>query len=278
MDPRLSRRIVERRSALSLTQEEAAAQAGISPTTWRNLELGRGRPRELTLARVARALDLPSLDRPGPAADLTLVRRVADILEEQPTAEAILAAFHALCAELAPQSEVSRVTYLVRQGDRVESVATHGDRSIGPPLGSSLTMDQEPLLERILTHGHSLVVGLDDKASEVNAIRRQLHAAGIRSVLGLPLRTRGEIVAMLLLSSRRSAAFESVDLTTLEAAGRVVVHVLSSLLVYTTTASLGGGVEARTDVLRLAARLTSLEPTDRALIEAMVERLRPANG
>lgn len=272
----LGQRIRERRVALSLTQTEAAARAGISPTTWRNLELGRQQPRTLTGAAIARSLEVADLDHLHAPADLSAVRRVADVLEEQPTAEAMLAAFHALCRELVPEAGVSRVTYLVREGGRVSSVATHGDPQSGPPVGSSLTMEEEPLLHRILVHGHTLILQLDETTIEANFVRRHLHDAGIRSVLGLPLRTGGRIAAMLLLSSRRHHAFEGLDLANLEATGRVVVHVLSSLLVFAATSEpRHSGLAQPTDVLRLAARLTSLAPHDRALVGDLVERLRP---
>jgi DNA-binding XRE family transcriptional regulator len=50
-----------RRAELQLTQEDAAAKAGVAVTTWRMIEAGRTDSfRALTLVAVARALDWPS--------------------------------------------------------------------------------------------------------------------------------------------------------------------------------------------------------------------------
>lgn len=53
--------IRERRLQLDLTQQQAAASAGVSPTTWRSIERGSSPGfRDLTLRSIARALDWPT--------------------------------------------------------------------------------------------------------------------------------------------------------------------------------------------------------------------------
>jgi transcriptional regulator with XRE-family HTH domain len=64
----------ECREALGLTQEEASRAAGISKTTWQQLEWGEGaRTRNLTLHKVARALHV------APAVLLDLREGVVDL-------------------------------------------------------------------------------------------------------------------------------------------------------------------------------------------------------
>ncbi len=52
----LGRRIRAARLAASLTQEEAAARAGVDYKRWQRLEQGAANPTVLTLDRVARAM------------------------------------------------------------------------------------------------------------------------------------------------------------------------------------------------------------------------------
>lgn len=54
----LGLRILLRRTALGLTQAKAAELAGVNVDTFSDLENGRCQPRALTLAAIARALDL----------------------------------------------------------------------------------------------------------------------------------------------------------------------------------------------------------------------------
>jgi transcriptional regulator with XRE-family HTH domain len=55
---RLATAVVERRSALGLTQEAAAHEAGIALRTYQNLEAGVLNPGYLTLGAVARGLEV----------------------------------------------------------------------------------------------------------------------------------------------------------------------------------------------------------------------------
>lgn len=52
--------MLRHRQALGITKRDAANKAEVSPVTWRNLENGAGPvPREITLLRVAEALQRP---------------------------------------------------------------------------------------------------------------------------------------------------------------------------------------------------------------------------
>lgn len=53
----LAARMRRGRARAGVTQADAAAQAGVSTTTWRQLEAGRASPRMLTVAAVERFLD-----------------------------------------------------------------------------------------------------------------------------------------------------------------------------------------------------------------------------
>ncbi len=61
------------RAAAGMTQEQAAEAAGLSRAAYRNLEGGKSEPRTSTLARLARALQVPLADLVAPAVVLTKV-------------------------------------------------------------------------------------------------------------------------------------------------------------------------------------------------------------
>ncbi len=269
----MGRRIRRRRIDLGLTQEEAASRAGISPTTWRNLELGRQGARALTLAAVAAVLDTIPADLHRDGVGVSLLEHVADAVERQPTAAALLDTFHAICNELVPQAAIERITFVVRRGDAAESVATSGDESEGPPIGTRLRIQDDAVLRSVLDEGRSAVIDLT-RVPARNPVRAALHAAGMRSELAIPLRSAGRVRGLLLMTSRRDRAFDDVDIGPLEAVSRVAVHVLSSLLMFgrsSRTEELPA--DTQEEAVRLAGALARLDEADRRLVADLIDRL-----
>lgn len=103
--------VTERRADLDLTQQQAAALAGVSATTWQKLEARHEAPNERSLRKMARVLGWPAT-----FAETILSGEVPQEVEasaDAPTSEASdVVGIAALAGELTPEDRAKVEAYM----------------------------------------------------------------------------------------------------------------------------------------------------------------------
>lgn len=180
------------------------------------------------------------------------------------------------------------VAILQVESDRLVVMASHGEQLPVPPLlhaGSSLGAGRSTAWKAYQTGRNASLVYLE-KSRNPAPVDKALLAAGIRSLLAIPLLAKDEIKGVLLLGDTEPGAFARQETFTIEKIASQMAVALENARLYedmrslfiTTVASLANAIDAKSPwtkghserVMRISARLAA----EMGLSEQMIERVR----
>lgn len=264
--PNLGEHVRRRRVQLALTQEEAAERAGISPTTWRNIELGSTTPRKRSLRAVAEVLetDVETLLRAGP-----LGFGLRAVIDGAESATDVHSAVEALRAFLLDPADLyvphDRLAFILVTNGMYRVVAAAGQQVEGLRPEDGPYLPEEPHAWRHEGLGSGLtLVTLEPGDPKHGHVQTRLVEAGFRAAISIDVTVGGRLAGSIALSARDPRAFDGVDLHALAAYGEVSGHALLAL------AALEQPPDA---VVHLATKLAALPAESRETVLELVEQL-----